>query len=238
MRVRTKSCLILLVLLNLYSSLFAQITMQEKPLIVYVFDPLCGWCYGFAPVMQQFAEQQQDRFSFKAISGGMITGDQIKSMSSMSDYIKSALPQLEKTTGVTVSPLYRSQILDKGDLLLSSEKPSFAFYCLNRRFPDKGVQLAHDIQQLQFAEGLDYGADASYSALIKRYGVSEAEFLAELHSSETRQQTFAGFDTVAQWGIRGFPAVVMFHQGKGYLLSNGYTDLKNLQKAAEEALKK
>jgi len=224
--------------MSLSFSLFAQKTMQEKPQIVYVFDPLCGWCYGFAPVMQQFAEQFREHYAFRAISGGMITGDQIKPMSSMNEYIKSALPNLEKTTGIKVSARYINQILNNGELLLSSEKPSFAFHCLNRRFPEKGVQLAHEIQQLQFEEGLDYSADESYKALIKRYGLDETGFLSEMNSEATRQQTFAGFDTVARWGIRGFPAVLLFREGKGYLLSNGYTDLKQLVSAAEAAIKK
>jgi protein-disulfide isomerase-like protein with CxxC motif len=36
---------------------------------------------------------------------------------------------------------------------------------------------------------------------------------------------------VKTWGISGYPAVVLFNEGKGYMISNGYTTLGRFRKA-------
>lgn len=40
-----------------------------KPLILYVYDAMCGWCYGFGPVVKKAAEVFADDFDFVAASG-------------------------------------------------------------------------------------------------------------------------------------------------------------------------
>ncbi len=32
--------------------------------LVYVYDALCGWCYGFAPVIKAFAERYAEEVWF------------------------------------------------------------------------------------------------------------------------------------------------------------------------------
>ena len=34
------------------------------PTIVYVYDALCGWCYGFAPVIERLHEKYGDRLTY------------------------------------------------------------------------------------------------------------------------------------------------------------------------------
>ena len=50
---------------------------QEKTTVLYVFDPLCGWCYGFSPVMVKLNDNYKENVKFVVISGGMVVGDRI-----------------------------------------------------------------------------------------------------------------------------------------------------------------
>jgi putative protein-disulfide isomerase len=58
--------------------------------MLYFYDALCGWCYGFSPVMQKTAEVYQDQFEFQVVSGGMISGSRIGPIGTVAPYIKTA----------------------------------------------------------------------------------------------------------------------------------------------------
>ncbi len=49
----------------------------KKVKLIYVYDALCGWCYGFSPVMMQLHSKYKDSIDFQVVSGGMITGNRI-----------------------------------------------------------------------------------------------------------------------------------------------------------------
>ena len=39
----------------------------KKDKILYLYDPLCGWCYGFTPVMQLLSKKYESKFDFDVI---------------------------------------------------------------------------------------------------------------------------------------------------------------------------
>ena len=47
--------------------------MRERHLI-YFSDPMCSWCYGFAPVMDQVAERFGERLPIQLVMGGLRPG--------------------------------------------------------------------------------------------------------------------------------------------------------------------
>ena len=46
----------------------------EKHLL-YVADPMCSWCYGFAPVIADIADHFGDRLPVQLMMGGLRAGN-------------------------------------------------------------------------------------------------------------------------------------------------------------------
>ncbi|HET8830003.1 MAG TPA: DsbA family protein, partial [Pelobium sp.] len=74
--------------------------INNKLEIIYVYDALCGWCYGFSDVMTKLYHEYKNDFDFEVISGGMILGDREGPISGTAELIKTHLPRVEETTGV------------------------------------------------------------------------------------------------------------------------------------------
>jgi hypothetical protein len=72
--------------------------MQHK--IIYIYDALCGWCYGFSPVMQQLQEKYAGKLEFEVLSGGMIMGLRAGPIGEVAAYIEKAYPDVESETCV------------------------------------------------------------------------------------------------------------------------------------------
>ena len=54
--------------------------MNTRIRLTYVFDAYCGWCYGFAPALHEFADANADRIDLQVLSGGLFTGPKAQSI--------------------------------------------------------------------------------------------------------------------------------------------------------------
>ena len=82
-----------------------------KDQILYLFDPLCGWCYGFSHTILSFYKSKKDEFDFVTIPGGMVTGGRVGPISQMEDYISKSYPKVEKMTGIKFGESYTEGLL-------------------------------------------------------------------------------------------------------------------------------
>ena len=133
--------------------------------IIYVYDALCGWCYGFSPIIKQVFEKYQTQFDFEVISGGMILGERQGPIGEVAAYIKGAYKNVEDTTGVKFGENFVNVVLQEGNLYFSSEKPAIALSVFKTIYPKKAILFAHDLQSAIYHDGLDLSIDESYIVL-------------------------------------------------------------------------
>lgn len=210
---------------------------MNKPKLYYVYDALCGWCYGMSPVMQQLYDTYKDTLDFEVLSGGMIRGSNIKPISGMADYIRQVAPRLQETTGVELTKAYHEQILDKGTYLSNSEPPAIALHILKELHPDKQVPLAGAIQRTHFVDGKDLNEVETYLPVAEQFDMDEATFREKFEDKNYKAKAEEEFAQVQAWGIQGFPAVVLQKDEKYYLLARGYQNYEQLAATIEQVLK-
>jgi putative protein-disulfide isomerase len=198
-----------------------------KPLVLYVHDALCGWCYGFSPVIKKAAEVFENDFHFVAVSGGMIIGDAIGPIGKMSDYIKKAYPRVEETTGIKFGEGY-IRIVEQGSYILNSVKPAMAMSAFKSFLPFKSVDFAHDLHKAHMGEGKNLNEREAYLEIIRKYGIDEEEFLKRANSDECKEQTYREFEEIKHIGLTGFPSVLLQHDQDVFLISQGYIDYETL----------
>ncbi|HEY0030615.1 MAG TPA: DsbA family protein [Bacteroidia bacterium] len=208
-----------------------------QPQLIYIYDPLCGWCYGFSPVIQKIRNQYKDKMDFEIISGGMIVGERVGPVGAFADYILKALPRLEELTGVTFGEPYLSQLRDKS-LFLSSLKPCIALEVFKSFNEKEAIVFASSMQKAHYIDGKSLEEESVYVDLIKPYNIDSAEYLKRLNSDEFRIETVNQFKMIQEWGITGFPAVIMVHKGTYYLIAKGYLPYEDLKATIESILKK
>lgn len=207
-----------------------------KPKIIYVYDPLCGWCYGFSPVIRKVEEAYSSVVDFEIVSGGMVTGEREGMIGAKADYILSAIPRLEEYTGVVMGESYKNRLRAK-DLYQSSMKPSIALEVFKSFNAKDAIMFASEMQKAEYIDGDDLQGDDIYKNLIKKYDIDETEFLKRLKSEEYKTKTIEIFATVQDWGITGFPAVVMENKGQYFLIAKGYLPFEDLKATIESVLK-
>ncbi|QHS62845.1 DsbA family protein [Chitinophaga agri] len=201
--------------------------------LIYIYDALCGWCYGFTPVITSLREQLGPNVDFEILSGGMFLSANRRPAAAMYNYIKQAHTQVEATTGIKFGEPFLEEYLHTDDIM-DSEKPAIALTIFKQYLPEKALAFAHDMQLALNYDGKSLNEDATYRELITKYQLPVDEFLAKMKEDASRYDTVQEFNQVEQWGITGFPAAI-FDDGKEYfLIAKGYTPLDKLQEVIKK----
>jgi len=215
----------------------AQFSMPvEKPTFYYVFDALCGWCYGFSPTMQRIAAQYKDKLQFEVISGGMVTGQRIGPIGQVAGFIRTAYKDVERTTGTKFGPGFLQGTLAKGTATFSSIEPAKALATFRNHKPHEALAFAHSLQHAIYFDGVAPTDLDAFADLAAKQGIEKAGFLKEARSREVEQQMLKEFRTSDSLGVQGFPTLFLMRNGKLVKLSEGYVPEKELVARIERVL--
>lgn len=231
-----KVCILIIVhIIPFYS--MAQPDTDAKPKIIYVYDALCGWCYGFSPVINALHEEFHESFDFIVLSGGMITGDRIGPIGEVAPYIKHAYRDVEKATGVTFGSAFLKNVLEEGTAVFTSIPPALALTAFKSRFPNKSINFAHDLQKAIYFNGIEPQNEEAFAAIAANYGWDPKAFLIEMRSDSVHSSTMREFELVKEWGVQGFPTLLIKTNNELIAVSRGYTDLATLRKRVMKFVK-
>jgi putative protein-disulfide isomerase len=208
---------------------------QEKNEIIYVFDALCGWCYGFSPVIQKLEEKYGSEVDFSIYSGGLALGDNKGPVSQMAEYILGAIPRLEEFTGVEIGEKYK-EVLRDGSRISDSEPPARALAVFKEMLPNKSIQIASAIQKAMFIEGKDLNLKETYISIAQDFGIDTTVFEKNFDNETSLDKAHQDFAQAKYLGITGYPAVIAKVKGQYYLIAKGYRDFESLDEILESKL--
>ena len=219
--------------------LFAmETTAANLPELLYIQDPLCGWCYGMSPVIQQVQAGFAGRIDVSVLCGGMVTGNDAGPIADSWDYIRHALTEVETVTGVQFGEAFQ-RLGDEGSYLYNSEPPCRAITAFRQltQDPARIVAFAHAVQLALFRDGQDLNNPSSYTALLAPFGVDVVEFQHHWALPETVRAAQQEFAAVARIGVQGFPTAVLRIGEQGYVLARGYQPYEQLRQGLEQLLR-
>ncbi|MEM6785349.1 MAG: DsbA family protein [Bacteroidota bacterium] len=206
---------------------------MNRPTLLYVYDALCGWCYGFSPVMQRIAEAYADTFDFEVLSGGMVRGDRIGPIGEVAGYVAQAYKQVEDSTGVTFGAAFLDGTMAKGTALFTSVPPSRALTAFKATQPadsdgTEQVAFAHALQRAIYYDGLPPAEPSTYARIAADFGLDGDAFAATLDDPEVVAQTEAEFALAARLGVQSFPTVFVTMGGQLFRVAPGYVPFEQL----------
>ena len=210
----------------------------QLPELLYLHDPLCGWCYGMSPVINQLQQEFAGRIDVSVLCGGMVQGDDAGPIAGSWDNLKSALSDVESVTGVQFGAAFKA-LGEAGAYWYNSEPPSRAIAAFRHltQDPARAVAFARAVQTALFRDGLDLNDALTYLALLAPFGVDTAEFQRRLVAPETARATQQEFAAVARIGVQGFPTAVLRIGEQGYVLARGYQPYEQLRQDLEQLLR-
>ena len=197
--------------------------------IIYVMDPICGWCYGNIDNTMNLFNDFKDRVAFEVLPGGMWSGSntRIQSVSMMNYFLKHDAVITERT-GIQFGEAYIDFIRNRHDVVLDSEVPSRAIVTINKIAPHLTVPFTVEILRARYFYGKDLNLDETYSVALANLHIDEKQFFYSFNTDELKTATQHTFRKAASYA-RSYPTMLAEKDGQVYLLEQGYATYEELK---------
>jgi len=202
--------------------------------LVYIHDPLCGWCFGFSPVVQQLHDATKRRAQWDILCGGMVLGDRVGPIGRLSEFLRQALPRVEGTTGIRFGEAFTTGVLDRGTLVLSSLEPSRAVQAVKTLARDRTLAFARGVQKALYEDGRDVTSMEVLGDVAE--SVRIVGFEIEYMKTETYERTLEEFKLVSELGVTGFPTLLGFDGEDSRVFSRGWAPFERVFESVERWL--
>ena len=193
--------------------------------LLYVMDPMCSWCWGFAPVLHALAEQAAAvGVPLELVVGGL---RQERAALDAAGRVR-ILGHWQAVNAMTGQLFNFADGLPEG-LVYHTEPACRALVTARQLDPARVWPLLELIQQAFYCEGRDVTQAPVLRELATAAGLPRQAFAEAFDSAAMQAATQKDFTWVQDLGIAGFPTLLAEHNGQKALLTNGYQALEQLQ---------
>ncbi|MBP5946180.1 MULTISPECIES: DsbA family protein [unclassified Pseudomonas] len=180
----------------------------------YIYDPLCGWCYGAKPLV----EAAQSVLPVSAHAGGMMSGANRQSVSpQLRNYVMPHDRRIAEYTGQPFGEAYFDGLLRDHTAVFDSTPPIAAVLAAEA-IDGRGLEVLGRLQAAHYVEGRRIADESVLLELAIDLGYVEEIFQAAFKSVDTEQHIKASRALLAQLGGQGFPTLALEQDGQYTLI--------------------
>jgi len=205
---------------------------MNAPLLWYVADPMCSWCWGFSPVIEAVREAYHERLKIALVLGGLRPGTTTPMTAAARDEILHHWHQVHERTG---QPFRFDGALPQG-FIYDTEPASRAVVAVGGLDPAKIFAMFKAIQTAFYAAGRDVTQSAVLAELTAGLGIDAAAFLQAFDSDAARARTQAHFSQARKAGARGFPTLILQRGEQIDRIADGCLPLETVRAALDRLL--
>lgn len=174
----------------------------------YIYDPLCGWCYGAAPLVKAAREILR----VVPHGGGMMSGAHRQTITpQLRAYVRQHDERIAQLTGQPFGNGYIDHLLNDASAVLDSEPPTAAMLAAEE-IAGRGLDMLAQLQIAHYVEGRRISEPEVSIEIAAELGLDPAHFaeardrLAGKALQEHFRETRA---LMAEVGAQGFPSFVL-----------------------------
>lgn len=188
--------------------------------LIYFSDPMCSWCYGFAPVIGKIREAFGERLPIRLVMGGLRPG----TTEPMSEEAKRSIREHWTHVHEASGQPFDGAVLDREGFIYDTDPAARAVVLLRRNHPNLALDYLARLQSAFYAENRDVTSAEVLADIAADMGVNRQGFLAQLDTVDARQETWRDYAVSQRAGVTGFPTLVAGPNEEGVfgVVTRGY----------------
>ncbi len=199
---------------------------------VYVGDPMCSWCWGFAPVLERMQEVYE--VPVRLVLGGLRPGP---SAEVLDDRLEAVLAHHWHAVAEASGQPFDHAFLKRRDgWRYDTELPAIAAVTMRSLDEDSALSFHSRLQRAFYAEGVDITDRVEYPALVSGFKVDPGEFQERLDAEEMRAAAWEDFSSARAMGVAGFPTLLVRDGDRLGVVTRGFLPADQLLPALSEWL--
>jgi putative protein-disulfide isomerase len=184
--------------------LSAKEAAMDGPHLIYFADPMCSWCYGFSPVIDQIRQAYGRALPIRVVMGGLRPGTDIPMTAKAKAEIVGHWNHVHEATGLP----FDAAVLERQGFVYDTDPAARAVVVVRRESEELAVRYLAAAQRAFYAENRDVTSADVLADLAADFGLDREAFLAAWTSEEAKQETWRDYAISHRAGVTGFPTLV------------------------------
>ncbi len=208
--------------------------MNADPILWYFADPMCSWCWGFSPVIEAVREAYRERAKISLVLGGLRPGTTEPLSLQGREEILHHWHQVHERSG---QPFRFDHALPDG-FVYDTEPACRAVATMGELDPTLIFPMFKALQSAFYAEGKDVARSEVLADLATGLGLETSRFVAAFASQAAKKRTQAHFRLAREWGVKGFPTLILQKDSGMQLITSGWQPLADIRASLDAEMGK
>ena len=192
---------------------------------VYFASPMCSWCWGFSPVIEQLQKTFAQEITIRLV----LAPFRIDTVDPMNEKLrKYVLGQWQKVHTRTSQPFEFTFKMQK-DFVYNTMSACLAIKAFVQQQPTSELNYFSSIQEAFYTNNMDVTNEKILIKLAKDYKIETDLFIEDLNSESIRTLLQEDFDYCKQLNVNGYPTLIGIKDGKNTLISYGFSPFEELE---------
>ncbi|MER9949983.1 DsbA family protein [Mesorhizobium sp. M0047] len=140
--------------------------------VTYLFDPLCGWCYGATPMLDRLSASG---VRVELLPTGLFSGAGARPMDEgFAAHAWANDQRIERLTGQLFTQAYRHNVLDISGTLLDSHAATLGISAAGLENPSRRLAALKTIQRARYVDGSDVVTTSGVAEVLAAAGMADA----------------------------------------------------------------
>jgi len=196
-----------------------------------VVDPMCSWCWGFAPVIEKVREGFTDMYRISLVVGGLRTKGEMVWDEAAKSYLKAHWKEVAARTGQP----FDEALFAKSDFVYDTYPACKAVVTVRELLgEDAAFKYLHTIQHAFYAQGIDItNARLLYGYYEQLFGNS-GKFAFMYGTERIETLMMHDFAKARSMGATAFPSVVIVDTDGHMVCQKGYRSVEEMNRLLKD----
>ncbi len=209
---------------------------ENKYEVIYIGDPMCSWCWGISRHLNQLQDFLMEQgIGYNIILGGLRPGGGDPWNEEMKNFLRHHWEQVTSRSGQP----FGYDLFSRSSFNYDTE-PACRAVVTSKHFLDtRGVSaFFEEVQRKFYVDNEDPGEVDFYQSICEKFSIDFDHFKRYFLSAEVGRATHEEFVMNREWGISGYPTLVLRQGQQLYLIANGYAEYELMVERIEQTIDK
>jgi putative protein-disulfide isomerase len=197
--------------------------------LLYIADPLCSWCYGFAPQLGQLVQRHPDA-RLDLVMGGLRPFNREPMSAPFKAMLREHWEHVAQASGLPFDPA----VLEREGFAYDTEPACRAVVVARGLDASRAPEFMKAIQAAFYRDARDVTRSDVLGDIAAESGYDTGQFVPLLESDDARARTREDFATAQSLGVDGFPTLGVVYGSQVFLVTSGFVTGEVLEQRLEE----
>ncbi len=204
---------------------------MQKPVLYVVVDPMCSWCWGFAPVIDQVRAAFFDRYEIALVVGGLRTKGETVWDDTSKGYLRTHWEEVGKRTG----QIFDTALLEKSYFEYDTYPTCKAVVTVRELLGEEAAfTYLHTIQHAFYAQGIDITKPHLLYGYYEQLFGNSGKFAFMYGTERMETLMYHDFAKARSMGATAFPSIVIVDKDGHMVCQKGYRSFEEIKQLLEE----